>query len=98
MILRGIKNDPKEKAKNRPQTRTNAGFRPRQKKRSLLDIFQGCALWPVPPWTTLCPVDGGHSRKQLHPDRPPGINGLTTAPLHRGHAPGTPQRFALPNF
>lgn len=49
-----------------------------------------CALWPAAPWTTLWPVDGGHSRKRLHPDRPPSINGLTTAPLHRGARPPGP--------
>ena len=52
-------------------------------------MIPSCARWPVPPWTTLWPVDGGHSLR-LHPGRPPPINGLTTAPLTRGARPPEP--------
>ena len=55
----------------------------------LLTLYVVRALWPVPPWTSLWPVDGGHSLR-LHPDRPPAIYGLPTAPLHRGARPPEP--------
>ena len=55
----------------------------------LLTLYVVRALWPVPPWTSLWPVDGGHSLR-LHPDRPPAIYGLPTAPLTRGARPPNP--------
>lgn len=49
-----------------------------------------CALWPVPPWTTLRPVDGGDNaaRCPLPAHRPP----TRCPPLHctGGHAPRNP--------
>jgi len=36
-------------------------------------------------------VDGGHSRKRLHPDRPPAINGLPTPNLQAGGTPPHPR-------